>query len=98
MNHKSTYQSHWLPPCVPLEFCLNVSRISIQCIDNVFHNYCFSFSKKNVLGEYIDSRDAKGIADLLNEKLEAIQDKGKRKKSRNKVRILIVGPFAKHTL
>jgi len=55
---------------------------------------CFSF-KKNVLGEYIDSRDAKGIADLLNEKLEAIQNKGKRKKSRNKVRILTVGPFAK---
>lgn len=67
-------------------------------MDNVFHKYFFSFFKKSVLGEYIDSRDAKGIANLLNEKLEAIQDKGKRKKSRNKVRILIVGPFAKQSL
>ncbi|NWR72393.1 DJC10 protein, partial [Centropus unirufus] len=49
--------------------------------------YPFQGAKKNVLGEYIDSRDAKGIADILNEKLEAIQNKGKRKKSRNKVRI-----------
>ncbi|XP_072730833.1 dnaJ homolog subfamily C member 10 isoform X2 [Ciconia boyciana] len=46
--------------------------------------YPYQGIKKNVLGEYIDSRDAKGIADLLNEKLEAIQNKGKRKKSRNK--------------
>uniref|UniRef100_A0A8B9MEQ6 Thioredoxin domain-containing protein n=1 Tax=Accipiter nisus TaxID=211598 RepID=A0A8B9MEQ6_9AVES len=46
--------------------------------------YPYQGTKKNVLGEYIDSRDAKGIADLLNEKLEAIQNKGKRKKSRNK--------------
>ncbi|NXV72388.1 DJC10 protein, partial [Atlantisia rogersi] len=49
--------------------------------------YPYQGAKKNILGEYIDSRDAKGIADLLNEKLEAIQNKGKRKKSRNKVRI-----------
>lgn len=48
----------------------------------------FSF-KKSVLGEYIDSRDAKGIADLLNEKLEAMENKGKRK-SRNKVRTFTV--------
>lgn len=54
------------------------------------------FLKKSVLGEYIDSRDAKGIADILNEKVEAIEDKGKRK-SRNKVRILILGIF-KETL
>lgn len=60
-------------------------------------NFFFSF-KKNVLGEYIDSRDAKGIADLLNEKLEAIQNKGKRKKSRNKVRILTGGAFAEDSL
>uniref|UniRef100_A0A8C0AZG3 DnaJ homolog subfamily C member 10 n=1 Tax=Buteo japonicus TaxID=224669 RepID=A0A8C0AZG3_9AVES len=46
--------------------------------------YPYQGTKKNALGEYIDSRDAKGIADLLNEKLEAIQNKGKRKKSRNK--------------
>lgn len=68
---------------------------------NMLHNLkflLFFFFKKNVLGEYIDSRDAKGIADLLNEKLEAIQNKGKRKKSRNKVRILIMGPFAKELL
>ncbi|NXG36671.1 DJC10 protein, partial [Dromaius novaehollandiae] len=49
--------------------------------------YPYQGTKKNVLGEHMDSRDAKGIADLLNEKLEAIQNKGKRKKSRNKVRI-----------
>uniref|UniRef100_A0A663LRR6 DnaJ homolog subfamily C member 10 n=1 Tax=Athene cunicularia TaxID=194338 RepID=A0A663LRR6_ATHCN len=46
--------------------------------------YPYQGTKVNILGEYIDSRDAKGIADLLNEKLEAIQNKGKRKKSRNK--------------
>uniref|UniRef100_A0A8V0ZQ14 DnaJ homolog subfamily C member 10 n=1 Tax=Gallus gallus TaxID=9031 RepID=A0A8V0ZQ14_CHICK len=46
--------------------------------------YPYQGTKKSVLGEYIDSRDAKGIADILNEKLEAIQNKGKRKKSRNK--------------
>uniref|UniRef100_A0A8C4JUP5 DnaJ homolog subfamily C member 10 n=1 Tax=Dromaius novaehollandiae TaxID=8790 RepID=A0A8C4JUP5_DRONO len=46
--------------------------------------YPYQGTKKNVLGEHMDSRDAKGIADLLNEKLEAIQNKGKRKKSRNK--------------
>lgn len=57
-----------------------------------------SFLKKSVLGEYIDSRDAKGIADILNEKLEAIQNKGKRKKSRNKVRILIVVPFVRYLI
>lgn len=61
-------------------------------LHNIF--YYYYFFKKNALGEYIDSRDAKGIADLLNEKLEAIQNKGKRKKSRNKVRILTVGPSA----
>ncbi|NXD83247.1 DJC10 protein, partial [Halcyon senegalensis] len=49
--------------------------------------YPYQGTKKNILGEYIDSRDAKSITDLLNEKLEAIQNKGKRKKSRNKVRI-----------
>ncbi|NXR17573.1 DJC10 protein, partial [Cinclus mexicanus] len=48
--------------------------------------YPYQGTKKSVLGEYIDSRDAKGIADLLNEKLEAMENKGKRKKSRNKVR------------
>ncbi|XP_068052145.1 dnaJ homolog subfamily C member 10 [Anomalospiza imberbis] len=46
--------------------------------------YPYQGTKKSVLGEYIDSRDAKGIADLLNEKLEAMENKGKRKKSRNK--------------
>uniref|UniRef100_A0A669Q6K9 DnaJ homolog subfamily C member 10 n=1 Tax=Phasianus colchicus TaxID=9054 RepID=A0A669Q6K9_PHACC len=46
--------------------------------------YPYQGTKVNILGEYIDSRDAKGIADILNEKLEAIQNKGKRKKSRNK--------------
>uniref|UniRef100_A0A8C9EQC3 DnaJ homolog subfamily C member 10 n=1 Tax=Pavo cristatus TaxID=9049 RepID=A0A8C9EQC3_PAVCR len=46
--------------------------------------YPYQGTKVNALGEYIDSRDAKGIADILNEKLEAIQNKGKRKKSRNK--------------
>uniref|UniRef100_A0A8C3U223 DnaJ homolog subfamily C member 10 n=1 Tax=Catharus ustulatus TaxID=91951 RepID=A0A8C3U223_CATUS len=46
--------------------------------------YPYQGTKKSVLGEYIDSRDAKGIADLLNEKLEAMESKGKRKKSRNK--------------
>lgn len=55
----------------------------------------FSFLKKSILGEYIDSRDAKGIADILTEKLEAIQNKGKRKKSRNKVSILNSGAFCK---
>lgn len=59
--------------------------------------FFFSF-QKSVLGEYIDSRDAKGIADLLNEKLEAMENKGKRKKSRNKVRTLTVEPFAKDLL
>uniref|UniRef100_A0A493T3J8 Thioredoxin domain-containing protein n=1 Tax=Anas platyrhynchos platyrhynchos TaxID=8840 RepID=A0A493T3J8_ANAPP len=58
--------------------------------------YPYQGMKKSVLGEYIDSRDAKGIADILNEKVEAIEDKGKRK-SRNKVRILILGIF-KETL
>ncbi|NXP88441.1 DJC10 protein, partial [Passerina amoena] len=48
--------------------------------------YPYQGTKKSVLGEYIDSRDAKGIADLLNEKLEAMEKKEKRKKSRNKVR------------
>uniref|UniRef100_A0A8C4JUS4 DnaJ homolog subfamily C member 10 n=1 Tax=Dromaius novaehollandiae TaxID=8790 RepID=A0A8C4JUS4_DRONO len=57
--------------------------------------YPYQGTKKNVLGEHMDSRDAKGIADLLNEKLEAIQNKGKRKKSRNKVRILILWYSAK---
>ncbi|KAF4796784.1 DnaJ subfamily C member 10 [Turdus rufiventris] len=47
--------------------------------------YPYQGTKKSVLGEYIDSRDAKGIADLLNEKLEAMENKGKRKKSRNKL-------------
>ncbi|NXG21149.1 DJC10 protein, partial [Grallaria varia] len=46
--------------------------------------YAYQGTKKNVLGEHIDSRDAKGIADILNEKLEGMQNKGKRKKSRNK--------------
>ncbi|KAF2987486.1 hypothetical protein EK904_002527 [Melospiza melodia maxima] len=46
--------------------------------------YPYQGTKKSVLGEYIDSRDAKGIADLLNEKLEAMEKKEKRKKSRNK--------------
>lgn len=55
------------------------------------------FLKKSVLGEYIDSRDAKSIADILNEKVEAIEDKGKRK-SRNKVRILILGIFTRDIL
>ncbi|RMC18488.1 hypothetical protein DUI87_04377 [Hirundo rustica rustica] len=44
--------------------------------------YPYQGTKKSVLGEYIDSRDAKGIADLLNEKIEAMENKGKRKKSR----------------
>lgn len=100
MNHKSTYQSHCLHPCIPLEFYLKVRRFSVQCkACLICYTILFFFLfKKNVLGEYIDSRDAKGIADLLNEKLEAIQNKGKRKKSRNKVRILIMGPFAKELL
>lgn len=46
--------------------------------------YPYQGTQKSVLGEYIDSRDAKGIADLLNEKLKAMENKGKRKKSRNK--------------
>ncbi|XP_066045895.1 dnaJ homolog subfamily C member 10 isoform X3 [Chamaea fasciata] len=46
--------------------------------------YPYQGTKKSPLGEYIDSRNAKGIADLLNEKLEAMENKGKRKKSRNK--------------
>uniref|UniRef100_A0A8D0HRS0 DnaJ homolog subfamily C member 10 n=1 Tax=Sphenodon punctatus TaxID=8508 RepID=A0A8D0HRS0_SPHPU len=45
--------------------------------------YPYQGTKKNVLGEHIDSRDAKVIADLLMEKLEGIQNK-RRKKSRNK--------------
>uniref|UniRef100_A0A8B9BLR2 DnaJ homolog subfamily C member 10 n=1 Tax=Anser brachyrhynchus TaxID=132585 RepID=A0A8B9BLR2_9AVES len=57
--------------------------------------YPYQGMKVNVLGEYIDSRDAKGIADILNEKVEAIENKGKRKKSRNKVRILILGTFTR---
>lgn len=48
------------------------------------HALFLSSFKKSALGEYIDSRDAKGIADLLNEKLEAMEKKEKRKKSRNK--------------
>lgn len=83
------YQSYFLPPC-------------IQCRTWVIYKFLIYlfifFLKKNVLGEYIDSRDAKGIADLLNEKLEAIQNKGKRKKSRNKVRTLSGGAFAEDSL
>lgn len=77
---------------MPLEFCLKI-------VSYITHALFFSFSfKKSVLGEYIDSRDAKGIADLLNEKLEAMENKGKGKKSRNKVRTLTVGPFVKGLL
>ncbi|EMP26352.1 DnaJ like protein subfamily C member 10 [Chelonia mydas] len=48
--------------------------------------YPYQGAKRNVLGEHIDSRDAKGIADLLTERLAVIKNKGKRKKSsRNKV-------------
>lgn len=88
MNHKSSYQGHCILPCFSLEFCLKI-------VYHITHAlFLFSF-KKSVLGEYIDSRDAKGIADLLNEKLEAMEKKEKRKKSRNKVRTLTVEPLQK---
>ncbi|XP_038607283.1 dnaJ homolog subfamily C member 10 [Tachyglossus aculeatus] len=47
--------------------------------------YPYQGEKKSAHGEPIDSRDAKDIADLLTVKLEALQSKGKKKKSsRNK--------------
>ncbi|XP_027721736.1 dnaJ homolog subfamily C member 10 [Vombatus ursinus] len=46
--------------------------------------YPYQGNKKNILGKQIDVRDAKSIADLLDEKLKALQSKTQREKSRNK--------------
>lgn len=92
MNHQSSYQGHCNLPCFSLEFCWKI-------VEHMTHVLFLSSFKKSALGEYIDSRDAKGIADLLNEKLEAMEKKEKRKKSRNKVRTCTVGgAFAKDML
>ncbi|XP_074071658.1 dnaJ homolog subfamily C member 10 [Macrotis lagotis] len=46
--------------------------------------YPYEGNKKNILGKQIDIRDAKSIADLLDEKLKTLQNKIQREKSRNK--------------
>uniref|UniRef100_A0A5F8G5E1 DnaJ homolog subfamily C member 10 n=1 Tax=Monodelphis domestica TaxID=13616 RepID=A0A5F8G5E1_MONDO len=48
--------------------------------------YPYQGNKKNILGKQIDIRDAKSIADLLDEKLKALQSKTQREKSKSKVR------------
>ncbi|XP_044525666.1 dnaJ homolog subfamily C member 10 [Gracilinanus agilis] len=46
--------------------------------------YPYQGNKKNILGKQIDIRDAKSIADLLDEKLKALQSKTQREKSKSK--------------